>query len=170
MLDTIFSWGTMWWVLLIIYIPACLGLILIVLLQQGKGTGFAGAFGAGPGGDAIFGKSAQSLPVKITYVAAAIFMVIAVILSVISGKVGKGASPELANEASISGLEGGASSSMFDERGGGSAVVNPDIEEDIPEVILEGTEEEGSGEETPVEDSEPETVDAESTESDVEEQ
>ena len=44
-----FSWDTLWYGLLIMYVPACFGLIVIVLLQKGKGTGFAGAFGAGAG-------------------------------------------------------------------------------------------------------------------------
>lgn len=74
MLDTIFSFDTLWVILMIMYVPACLGLIVIVLLQKGKGTGFAGAFGMGAGGaDTVFGpKSSQSLPVKLTYIAATV--------------------------------------------------------------------------------------------------
>jgi len=165
MLDTIFSWGTMWWVLMIIYVPACLGLILIVLLQQGKGTGFAGAFGAGPGGDAIFGKSAQSLPVKITYVAAAIFMVIAVILSIISGKVGTGAAPELAEESSMDAGVGTVSTGTLSDRGLGTAVVNEDLE-DVAPVTEEAPAEEAPAEE----DAEAVTEDTETPESDGSEQ
>ncbi len=41
MLETIFSADTLWWILIIVYIPACFGLIVIVLLQKGKGAGFA---------------------------------------------------------------------------------------------------------------------------------
>ena len=97
MLDVILSWDTFWYILIILYVPACIGLITIVLLQKGKGTGFAGAFGMGAGGaDTVFGpKSSQSLPVKLTYIAAATFMVIALIMSIVAGKVGKGQVPEL---------------------------------------------------------------------------
>lgn len=101
MLETIFSADTLWWILMIIYVPACLGLIVIVLLQKGKGAGFAGSFGAGagPGSETVFGpRSGQTLPVKLTYVAAVVFITISVIMSVVSGKVGKGQAPELLEE------------------------------------------------------------------------
>ncbi|MCH7911010.1 MAG: preprotein translocase subunit SecG [Candidatus Hydrogenedentes bacterium] len=98
MLETVFSIDTLWWVLVIMYVPACLVLIVLVLLQKGKGTGFAGAFGvgAGPGSDTVFGpRSKQTLPVRLTYIAATIFMTIAVLMSIIAGQVGKGSAPEL---------------------------------------------------------------------------
>ncbi len=98
----IFSWNTLWIVLVILYVPACLGLITIVLLQKGKGTGFAGAFGAGagPGSEAVFGpRAGQTLPVKLTYVAAIIFVLISMSMSLIAGRVGRGRSPELAGGA-----------------------------------------------------------------------
>jgi len=98
MLETIISWDTLWWILVVIYAPACFGLIIIVLLQKGKGTGFAGSFGAGagPGSETVFGpRAGQTLPVKLTYIAAVIFISISVIMSVVSGKVGKGVAPEL---------------------------------------------------------------------------
>lgn len=98
MFDAIFSFDTLWVILTILYVPACIGLIVIVLLQKGKGTGFAGAFGAGagPGAEAVFGpKSGQTLPVRLTYFAAITFMVIAVLMSIIAGRVGKGTAPDL---------------------------------------------------------------------------
>lgn len=101
MFETILSWDTLWWILIVTYVPACLGLIIIVLLQKGKGTGFAGAFGAGagPGSETVFGpRAGQTLPVKLTYVAAVVFITISVIMSVVSGKVGKGQAPELFEE------------------------------------------------------------------------
>ena len=88
----------MWGILIVIYAPACLGLMVIVLLQKGKGTGFAGAFGAGagPGSETVFGpRAGQTLPVKLTYIAAVIFISISVIMSVVADKVGKGQAPEL---------------------------------------------------------------------------
>lgn len=102
MLERIFSWDSLWWMLLVIYIPACLGLIIIVLLQKGKGAGFAGSFGAGagPGSETVFGpRSGQTLPVKLTYLAAVIFISVSVIMSVVSGKVGRGQAPELVEDA-----------------------------------------------------------------------
>src|SRR5690606_30773347 len=92
-------------------------------LQKGKGTGFAGAFGAGagPGADAVFGpKSGQSLPVKMTYVAAAIFMVIAMVMSVVASRVGISAAPDLvdADGSTV------AAQNMLDVYGLGTGVVD----------------------------------------------
>ena len=75
---------------------------MIVLLQKGKGTGFAGAFGIGPGSETVFGpQSAQGMPVKITYVMAAMFMTIALLMSIISGRVGAGVAPDLVDETAM---------------------------------------------------------------------
>ncbi len=89
-------WDILWYGLHFLYVPSCLGLIVIVLLQKGKGTGFAGAFGTGGGNDAVFGpRSSQSLPVRMTYIMATVVMSVALILSLIAGRVGKGVAPEL---------------------------------------------------------------------------
>ncbi|MCX8063604.1 MAG: preprotein translocase subunit SecG [Candidatus Hydrogenedentes bacterium] len=96
MLREIFSLSTLWWFLLIgIYLPCCIGLTAIVLLQKGKGAGFAGAFGLSPGSESVFGpKLARTLPQKLTYIGAGIFMVLAIVLSALSGIVSKGVAPE----------------------------------------------------------------------------
>lgn len=104
-MDSILSWNTLWYVLIGLYVPACLGLIAIVLLQKGKGAGFAGAFGAGagPGSEAVFGpRAGQTLPVKLTYVAAIIFVLISLSMSLIAGRVGRGRAPELVEGAGAS--------------------------------------------------------------------
>lgn len=102
MLSMIFSLNTLWWVLLPLYVICCLGLIVIVLLQKGKGVGFAGAFGAGPGGDAVFGpRSSKSLPQKITYTMAGIFMLIALVMSMLSGTRGTGAAPAIVEDTGV---------------------------------------------------------------------
>ena len=105
MLERALSMDTLWYFLLVLYIPACLGLIVIVLLQKGKGTGFAGSFGmgAGPGSETVFGpRAGQTLPVKMTYVAAVIFVLISLGMSLIAGRVGKGDAPELVEGATMS--------------------------------------------------------------------
>lgn len=100
----------LYWILMVFYIPACIGLIVIVLLQKGKGSGFAGAFGVGAGSETVFGPRARrSLPVKLTYISAALFMTLALIMSMISGRANKGAAPQLAEQqetpAAVTGLE-----------------------------------------------------------------
>lgn len=102
MMDRILSWDTLWYVLLVMYVPACLGLVIIVLLQKGKGTGFAGSFGAGggPGAETVFGpRAGQTLPVKLTYIAAGIFVFISLSMSLIASYVGRGRAPELVDGA-----------------------------------------------------------------------
>jgi len=103
MLDAIFSWNTVFWLMLVLYVPSCLGLIIIVLLQKGKGVGFAGAFGAGPGGaDAVFGpRSSKSLPQKITYTMAGIFMTLSLLMSMLSGNLGSSRAPSTVEDTGV---------------------------------------------------------------------
>ena len=99
MFGAIFSLEALRWLMWILYIPSCIGLIVIVLLQKGKGTGFAGAFGMGPGSDAVFGPRARkSLPVKMTYGMAALFIILALGLSVVEGRVARGRAPEFVED------------------------------------------------------------------------
>jgi len=113
MLDRIFSLDVLWWLLLLLYIPACFGLIIIVLLQKGKGVGFAGAFGVGAGSEAVFGpRTAKSLPQKLTYTAAGLFMFLALVMSTLSGHVGKGSAPSLVTPDTMESQDGGTSGTM----------------------------------------------------------
>ena len=113
MLDYIFNLSTLWWAILFIYVPSCIGLIAVVLLQKGKGVGFAGAFGAGTGAETIFGpRSSRSLPQRITYTMAGLFMFLALVMSTLSGQIGKGYAPTLpAEEANT---EGAAMDELFE--------------------------------------------------------
>jgi preprotein translocase subunit SecG len=112
-------WDVLWWLLLVMYVPVCIGLIVIVLLQKGKGTGFAGAFGIGAGSETVFGpQTSQGTPVKMTYIMASAFMVIALLMSIISGRVGVGAAPGLEDEAAMS----DASTSGLEQYGLGTGV------------------------------------------------
>ncbi len=88
-------WDIIWWVLIVPYVISCIGLIVIVLLQKGKGVGFAGAFGVGAGSETVFGpRASKSLPQKMTYIMAGVFMALALIMSIIAGRLGKGSAPE----------------------------------------------------------------------------
>ena len=109
MMDSIFSWQTLWYLILVLYIPACIGLVVIVLLQKGKGVGFAGAFGMGGGSDTVFGpRASKSLPQRLTYVMAGLFMVLALVMSLIAGRIGTGVAPATVTETAedYSGVEG----------------------------------------------------------------
>ena len=67
------------YVLTTIYVVACLFLILVVLLQSGKGGDVAAAFG-GAGSQTAFGPRGAQKPLeKATVVAAAVFMLLALL-------------------------------------------------------------------------------------------
>lgn len=143
MVDAIFSFNTLWWVLMILFIPSSLALIIMVLLQQGKGSGFGGAFGAGagPGADTVFGpKGAQSVPVKITYALASIFMLISILMSLIAGRLSSSDAPELIQGAGDAPAVS-ATSSILSERGLGTGIINEDPEEGtvIQETTVQST-------------------------------
>lgn len=101
MLEAIFSWSTLYYLMMVLYVPACAGLIVVVMLQKGKGTGFAGAFGMGGGTETVFGpRTSRSLPQRLTYGAAAIFLSLAMLMSIIYGRVVQGSAPGLVDEMS----------------------------------------------------------------------
>jgi preprotein translocase subunit SecG len=69
------------YVLYTLYIVACIFLILVVLLQSGKGGDVAAAFG-GAGSQTAFGPRGAQKPLeKATVVAAVLFMVLALLFS-----------------------------------------------------------------------------------------
>ena len=66
--------------ILIAHIISCLFLILIVLLQAGKGAGMGAAFGGGS--SAVFGgRGAGTFLGKMTTVMAAVFMILSIVLA-----------------------------------------------------------------------------------------
>jgi len=144
MFSSIYGW--LWAICIALYIPACLGLIAVVLLQKGKGVGFAGAFGLGGGGaDTVFGpRMSKSLPVKLTYVMAGMFLVLALTMSLLAGRITKGEAPELVETETID-------MSEYEEAGigtaappegekapeGAAAVVDDAKVEEAPEKVVE---------------------------------
>ena len=72
-----------------LYVLACLLLVLVVLLQQGKGGDIASAFGGGGSQTAFGARAGATVLTRATAVLGAIFMIGAVILSII-GRPGAG--------------------------------------------------------------------------------
>src|ERR1700693_2091206 len=79
----------------IVHIIVCLILVVVVLLQSGKAADLAGAFG-GMGSQTVFGpRGSATVLSKATTIAAALFMVTSMSLSIISTRAGKGATPTI---------------------------------------------------------------------------
>jgi preprotein translocase subunit SecG len=78
----------------IVHVVVCLFLAIVVLLQSGKAADLAGAFG-GMGSQTVFGpRGSATVLSKATTIAAALFMVTSLTLSILSTRAGK-ASPAL---------------------------------------------------------------------------
>ena len=70
--------------LIFFYILISVSLVLIILLQQGKGSDIGSAFGAGSS-NTMFGTSSSSNPLtKVTAVLAAVFLVLSLSITYIS--------------------------------------------------------------------------------------
>ena len=75
-------------VLMAFHVLVCIGLIVVVLLQTGRGTGLASVFGGG-GGQALFGgKGFGGVLAKATGVLAVLFMLTSITLTLLP-KVGR---------------------------------------------------------------------------------
>src|ERR1700727_88962 len=80
--------------LTIIHVIVCVFLVVVVLLQSGKAADLAGAFG-GMGSQAVFGpRGSATVLSKATTIAAALFMITSVSLSIMATRSG-GAVPAI---------------------------------------------------------------------------
>jgi preprotein translocase subunit SecG len=85
-------------ILIIVYIIVSVALIVIVLLQSGKGEGMAGVFGGG-GSQTIFGARTGDVLTKSTTVLAVLFMCLSLALALLSTRSEKSLSDEIARAA-----------------------------------------------------------------------
>jgi preprotein translocase subunit SecG len=88
--------------LMVLYVLCSLFLIMVVLLQQGKGAGMGAAFGGAS--NALFGGRGQTTPLqKLTTLSAVLFMSLSIGLAVFSS----GASSDLTDDPLPPGQEEG---------------------------------------------------------------
>jgi preprotein translocase subunit SecG len=69
-----------------LHVIVCVILVLVVLLQSGKGADLAGAFGGGATQTAFGSRGPASFLSKMTTIAAVVFMITSIALSMISTK------------------------------------------------------------------------------------
>ena len=70
--------------LIIMFILLSITMVIVILLQAGKGQGLAGAIGGGMGGGSIFGgRGAADFLSKATSWVAAIYMIIAILIGML---------------------------------------------------------------------------------------
>ncbi len=71
----------------VVHVLICIALVLIVLLQAGRGGGLSGAFGGGATAQTLFGgRGAATFLTKTTQWLAAGFMVMSILLAVLSSR------------------------------------------------------------------------------------
>ncbi len=76
----------MYEILLVIYLLAALGVILLVLVQQGKGADMGASFGAGAS-NSVFGSSGSgNFLTRMTAIFATIFLVLSLVLGNMTAK------------------------------------------------------------------------------------
>src|ERR1700755_3528328 len=73
----------LYYLLTTLYVFLCLGLLLVILLQQGKGGDMASAFGGGSSQAAFGARAGATLLSKLTAAFAVVFMLGALALSII---------------------------------------------------------------------------------------
>ena len=78
--------------LTVFHVIVCIFLILVVLLQQGKGADWAGAFGGGGTQTAFGARGAGTILSKATTAAAVIFMITSLALAILISQAGGGSS------------------------------------------------------------------------------
>src|SRR5512136_829727 len=76
-----------YYLITVLHVLVCIILILVVLLQSGKGADLAGAFGGGATQTAFGSRGPASFLSKMTTVAAIVFMFTSIALSTVTRKV-----------------------------------------------------------------------------------
>lgn len=111
--------------ILVIHIIVCIALILIILLQSGKGADIGAVFGGGSS-QTVFGSTgAATFLSKITIGAAVIFMITSIILTYFSGR-GMVLEKSVVSEQSVPVTPGGEATPLPDAQKGPGVPIRPE--------------------------------------------
>src|SRR5881394_2963078 len=91
----------------ILFILLSLFLILLVLIQKGRGGGLSSAFGGGAGGHTAFGSKTGDVLTWATSIVFGVFLLLAVAANLVFSKVNKEANPTAETTTTDAGEPGG---------------------------------------------------------------
>jgi preprotein translocase subunit SecG len=77
----------LFWIFMPIFVFFCVIMILLVLIQKGRGGGLSGAFG-GSGGNTAFGAKTGDVLTWATSIVFALFVILAVVLNLVADSLG----------------------------------------------------------------------------------
>jgi preprotein translocase subunit SecG len=120
--------------LTVVYVFVCLFLILVVLLQAGRGGGMGSAFGGGSSQTVFGGAGATNFLQKLTVASAALFMILSATLAYLSSSTDK--SLERAAEAiRLRDEARGLAGAVEPEAAEGAASLPEEASPDAPEAV-----------------------------------
>ena len=73
----------MYSLMIVLFVIACVAMILVILLQAGKGQGLAGAFGGATSGAVFGGRGAATFLSRATSVLAIAYMVLCLLIGIL---------------------------------------------------------------------------------------
>jgi len=76
----------LFWITLVLFMTVCIFMILLVLIQKGRGGGLASAFG-GAGGNTAFGSKTGDVLTWATSIVFGVFLLLAIALSLLADRV-----------------------------------------------------------------------------------
>jgi preprotein translocase subunit SecG len=76
---------TLFWITMVCFLFLCLFMILLILIQKGRGGGISSAFGGG-GGNTAFGAKTGDVLTWATSIVFALFVILAVVLNIVADK------------------------------------------------------------------------------------
>src|SRR5271165_3902042 len=73
--------------MIVLFVIVCLFMILLILIQKGRGGGLSGAFG-GAGGNTAFGSKTGDVLTWATSIVFGVFLLLAVLLNLVANRIG----------------------------------------------------------------------------------